>query len=70
MHPRIMKAHEEFMPWADFEGRLKALELAVNANDVGAIRLMLQQLVEGYQPSDGIVDWLYLEQGAKAKAIA
>ena len=70
MHPRIMKAHEEFMPWADFEGRLKALELAVNANDVGAIRLMLQQLVEGYQPSDGIVAWLYLEQGAKAKAIA
>ncbi len=67
VHPRIMKAHEEFIPWAEFEGRLNALELALNVNDVGVIRLMMQQLVAGYQPSDDIVDWVYLEQGAVAQ---
>jgi FlaA1/EpsC-like NDP-sugar epimerase len=70
MHPRIMKAHEEFIPWAEFEARLNALEMALNVNDVGVIRLMMQQLVAGYSPSDDIVDWVYLEQEAEAKALA
>ena len=67
-HPRIMKAHEDFIPWAEFEPKLSALELALNVNDVGVIRLMLQQLVAGYSPSDDIVDWVYLEQEAMAQA--
>lgn len=67
-HPRIMKAHEDFIPWAEFEPKLAALELALNVNDVGVIRLMLQQLVAGYSPSDDIVDWVYLEQEAMAQA--
>lgn len=62
MHPRIMKAHEEFIPWAEFEGKLQALEVALNVNDVGVIRTMMQELVTGYVPSDEIVDWVYLEQ--------
>lgn len=69
VHPRIMKAHEEFIPWADFEAKLTALEMALNVNDVGVIRLMLQQLVAGYTPSDDIVDWVYLEQEAEAQAL-
>jgi len=69
-HPRIMKAHEDFIPWAEFEAKLTALEMALNVNDVGVIRLMMQQLVAGYIPSDDIVDWVYLEQEAEAKAIA
>lgn len=70
VHPRIMKAHEEFIPWAEFEAKLTALEMALNVNEVGVIRLMMQQLVAGYIPSDDIVDWVYLEQEAEAKAIA
>lgn len=69
VHPRIMNAHEEFIPWAEFAVRLNALEIALNANDVGVIRLMLQQLVTGYTPCDEIVDWVYLEQGAEAQAL-
>ena len=69
MHPRIMKAHEEFIPWAEFEAKLTALEMALNVNDVGVIRLMMQQLVAGYTPSDDIVDWVYLEQEAEAQAM-
>lgn len=61
-HPRIMKAHEEFLTWADLEDRLDKLALALDKNDIAAIRLMLKQLVQGYRPSEEIVDWVYLEQ--------
>ncbi len=69
MHPRIMKAHEDFMPWPEFEAKLNALEIALNVNDVGVIRLIMQQLVAGYTPSDDIVDWVFLEQQAEAQAM-
>ena len=69
VHPRIMKAHEEFIPWAEFDAELNALEIALNVNDVGVIRLMMQQRVAGYTPSDDIVDWVHLEQEAEAQAL-
>ena len=69
VHPRIMKAHEDFIPWTEFDTNLTALEMALNVNDVGVIRLMMQQLVAGYTPSDDIVDWVYLEQEAEAQAM-
>jgi len=69
VHPRIMNAHEEFIPWAEFVAKLNALEIALNANDIGVIRLMLRQLVTGYTPCDEIVDWVYLEQEAEAQAL-
>lgn len=68
-HSRIMKAHEEFIPWADLEAQLNALELALNVNDVGVIRLMMTKVVAGYTPSAEIVDLVYLEQEAEAKAM-
>jgi FlaA1/EpsC-like NDP-sugar epimerase len=67
LHPRIMRAQEEFIAWTEFEAKLKSLELALNVNDVGVIRLMMQQLVTGYIPSDAIVDWVYLEQESDVK---
>ena len=69
VHPRIMKAHEDFIPWAEFEAKLNALEMALNVNEVGVIRLMMQQLVAGYIPRDDIVDWVYLEQEAETQAL-
>jgi FlaA1/EpsC-like NDP-sugar epimerase len=69
-HPRIMKAHEDFLPWPALEGKLNALRIALDVNDVGVLRTMLQQLVSGYQPSGEIVDWVYLEQGAEADALS
>lgn len=68
-HSRIMKAHEEFLPWAELEPKLRALDMALNVNDIGVIRQMLQQLVAGYVPNGEIVDWVYLEQEAEAKAV-
>jgi FlaA1/EpsC-like NDP-sugar epimerase len=68
-HPRIMKAHEDFIPWSDLEAKLGSLEVALNVNDVSLIRAMMQQLVTGYTPSDAIVDWVYMEQEAEARAM-
>ncbi len=69
IHACIMKAHEAFIPWAQFEAKLAALEVALNVNDVGVIRWMMKQLVAGYVPSDEIVDWVYLEQEDEAEKL-
>ncbi len=63
-HPRIMKAREDCLPWSELEQKLQSLQMALDVNDVGVVRAMLQQLVSGYQPSGEIVDWVHLEQEA------
>ena len=63
-HPRIMKAHEKFLPWPELERKLAALGTALDANDVPAIRDLLQEVVSGYQPADAIVDWVYCTHGS------
>ncbi len=61
-HARIMKAHEEFLPWATLQQYLAELMKAVNANDVPTMRAIMQELVPGYQPEGDVVDWVYLEE--------
>ena len=61
-HPRIMKAHETILPWSELASRLDELKSALNQNNVNEIRAQLQQLVNGYQPTDDVVDWVYLAQ--------
>ena len=65
-HPRIMKAHEEFLPWALLQPQLQKLMQAVEVNDVLVIRSLIQTLVPGYQPESDVVDWVWLEQGQAA----
>ena len=47
-HPRIMKAHEEFLPWPELERQLHVLRAAVSDSDVIAIKSVLQDSVHGY----------------------
>ncbi|MFZ1181581.1 MAG: nucleoside-diphosphate sugar epimerase/dehydratase [Herbaspirillum sp.] len=61
-HPRIMKAHEDFLLWDELERKLDALRTALHVNDVSVVRRLLQRLVTGYTPSNDIVDWVHLEQ--------
>ena len=68
-HARIMKAREDFIPWAELEEKLESLKMALNLNDVGVIQQMMLSLVRGYSPSSGLVDWVYLEQEAEAKSL-
>lgn len=65
LHPRIMKANEEFLHWTELEIKLNRLKIALTVNDVANIRLIMQNLVPGYTPNDEIVDWVFLEQEAE-----
>jgi FlaA1/EpsC-like NDP-sugar epimerase len=47
-HPRIMKAHEEFLAWADLRIQLEALRDAVDNGDVAGIKDVLKTCVHGY----------------------
>ena len=67
-HPRIMKAHEQLLPWVQLEAKLNALSMAMGVNDVPVIRGLLQTLVSGYQPSGDVVDWVHLAQEREALA--
>ena len=61
-HPRIIKAKEDFIDWEELDDLLRSLEMALNTNDVSAIRAMMERLVPGYTPSERIVDWIYAEE--------
>ena len=56
-HPKIMKAHEEFLSWGDLQQELEKLNVALDACDGKLIRTMLKKLVPGYQPNGDAVDW-------------
>jgi FlaA1/EpsC-like NDP-sugar epimerase len=56
-HPKIMKAHEEFLSWVDLQQELENLNLALDACDTQLIRGMLKKLVPGYHPNGDAVDW-------------
>ena len=61
-HPRIMKAHEDFLPWEQLQPRLNELTQVLDINDVPRIRALLKDLVPGYQPDGDVVDWVWLEK--------
>ena len=67
-HPRIMKAHEQFLSWPKLEQKLNALSIAMSVNDVPVIRGQLQELVSGYVPSGEVVDWVHMALERKALA--
>ena len=67
-HPRIMKAHEQFLPWPALEQKLNTLSIAMSANDVPVIRALLKDLVSGYQPTGEVVDWVHLAMQREAVA--
>jgi FlaA1/EpsC-like NDP-sugar epimerase len=66
-HPRIMKSHEEFLPWDELESKLNILNVALESNNVPVIRSFLKELVPGYQPEGDVVDWVWMES-VKASA--
>lgn len=65
-HPRIMKAREHFLPWAELEVKLQQLDSHVRENDVAGMRSLVVELVSGYVSASRIVDWIHLEQISEA----
>jgi FlaA1/EpsC-like NDP-sugar epimerase len=60
-HPRIMKAHEDFLPWDELQSKLNNLNGALDVNNVPLIRTLLKDMVPGYQPDGAVVDWVWME---------
>lgn len=52
-HPRIMKAHEQFLPWEKLLPYLLTLRDAAKAGDAVEINAVLSKLVSGYVSADG-----------------
>lgn len=59
-HERIMKAHEGFVSWAELQLDLEKLHEAIEAGDLAGVRSLLERLVSGYRPAQGLVDWVHL----------
>ena len=68
-HPCILKAHEQHLDWLQLEQKLNALSLAMSDNDILSIRTILQQTVNGYEPSSDVVDWVHMAQKAKSGSV-
>ncbi|WP_171941117.1 polysaccharide biosynthesis protein [Herbaspirillum rubrisubalbicans] len=65
-HPRIMTAHEVFIPWDRLSEKLAQLRVALDADDIDVIRALLHEVVNGYQPAAEIVDWSFIEKRRQA----
>ncbi len=58
-HPKIFRADEDFLRWNELLPVLDRLQTAVMRDDYEMIRQSLLETVQGYKPTDGILDLLY-----------
>ncbi len=68
-HPRIMKAREAMLPWADLQEMLAALDVSIEKNDVAQLRVQLMSLVPEFSPEADVVDYVSMETNAAAPAL-
>lgn len=52
-HPRIIKAHESYLPWADLELILEELSMFLRRGDSEQVTRLLRQLVPDFGSSEG-----------------
>jgi FlaA1/EpsC-like NDP-sugar epimerase len=58
-HPRIMRAEEHVIAWADLSGRLECMDKAAEQDDHERIREIMLDAVSGFAPQCGIEDLLW-----------
>jgi FlaA1/EpsC-like NDP-sugar epimerase len=61
-HPLIMKATEGFLPVDILMPLIDRLTVAMDDNDIGKVRRLLQEIVPEYTSSGNLPDWLELER--------
>jgi FlaA1/EpsC-like NDP-sugar epimerase len=57
-HPRIMKAHENYISYQELKSEFNQLQSYLNDDDYLAVSDKLSKLVSGFKHSSGIVDYL------------
>ena len=58
-HPRIMRAHEEFLPFDELNVHVEELKTASSAMDYDRARNLLTRTVQEYNPTNGIDDLVW-----------
>jgi FlaA1/EpsC-like NDP-sugar epimerase len=58
-HPKIMRAEEETLTWEALEKLLSRLQKACYAIDLGEIRTVLMEAVDGFEPKEEVSDPLW-----------
>jgi FlaA1/EpsC-like NDP-sugar epimerase len=61
-HAMIMRAHEEYLPWADLQQIIDELLPCVEEDNYSAVRKLLREAVQGYVPEKEIVDLVYMQK--------
>ncbi|MCB1670042.1 MAG: nucleoside-diphosphate sugar epimerase/dehydratase [Gammaproteobacteria bacterium] len=59
VHPKILRAEEEFKPWTRLDELLARLKVACEKADLVAARELLIEAVDGFEPQDDIMDPLW-----------
>lgn len=62
LHPKILKAQDEFISWGQLESELETLKEHILDNEVQLIVLCLKRLINDYQPSSKVVDWIFCKK--------
>jgi FlaA1/EpsC-like NDP-sugar epimerase len=65
LHPRIMKAREEYLSWDELTPWLNNIKEAADNSDVLMIRTLFKNLIPEYIPEKKVADWVYNEQMKK-----
>jgi FlaA1/EpsC-like NDP-sugar epimerase len=60
-HPLIMRAEEIELPWPYLRGKLEQLDDAFHQFDYETVRNVLLEVVDGYQPTGGICDQVWVK---------
>ena len=56
MHPKIFRAHEDFLDWEVLQSNLITLKKFISDNDSKKIINLLENIISGYKPSYEIKD--------------
>ena len=62
-HPMIRRAREQCLSWPTLQDGLERLMIASRHFDYPAVRAILREMVEEYQPDNGIEDWVWRAAG-------
>lgn len=62
-HPRIMKANEQLLPWAELRALLLKIDAACHQFDHELLRHLLLEAPAAFTPTDGICDLVWKARG-------
>lgn len=62
-HPRIMKANEQLLPWAELRALLLRIDAACHNFDHDQLRSLLLEAPAAFTPTDGICDLVWKARG-------